>query len=400
MESKRNNRPEKPGPAKRPASAPASVESNEQHLHNLAVNTLFGLALVSDGLRLLNFNRKFAAFFPAAKLGGRLCDGLGRHCSKPQGCAACPVSACFEQDRNQERDFTRRESGAPEQIFRLAASPAQLEPPGSAAASESDGKLALVLLEDVSQKRALEQKLTHIHRLEAMSTLAGGIAHEINQPLSALNLYAGGLQMLLEKDELPPPRVIRERIGLILDQAKKISEITQHMRATAARTSGVMEEVDVLAALQTAVRDLQPRLRAGGIRVVMRRPQRLPAVKAVAVQLTQVFANLIANAAQALASGERRPDGEAVIRLSLALEKDRVLVEVADSGPGLPPGLERRVFDPFFTTKGPSGGMGLGLSIVHAFLRSWEGDIQATPRHPELGGAAFSVTLKIFEGRT
>ena len=389
MDSKRKKKPDR-------------GESNEQRLHNLAANTLFGLALVDDGLRLLNFNRKFGSFFPAARPGALVCDSLGRHCSKPGGCATCPVSLCLKDDAlpgrdlvQRERDFAQREPGSPERFFRLAASPAQLEPPGSAPEVEDGKKLVLVLLEDISQKQVLEQKLTHARRLEAMSTLAGGIAHEINQPLSALNLYAGGLQMLLEKDELPPPKVLRERIGLILDQANKISEITQHMRATAARAASVLEEVDVLAALLAAVRDLQPRLRAGGIKVTVRRPQRLPAVKAVAVQLTQVFNNLIANAAQSLVSEEGcRSGGERQIRLSLSQEKDQVLVEVADSGPGVAPGLERRIFDPFFTTKGPSGGMGLGLSIVHAFLRSWEGDIQVVPRHPELGGAAFSITLK------
>lgn len=377
----------------------ARSESNEQRLHNLAANTLFGLALVDDGLRLLNFNRKFGSFFPAAERGGLLCDSMRRQCAKPGGCAACPVSLCLKSDAQRERDFAQHEPGSAERFFRLAASPAQLEPPGTMPEAEDGKKLALVLLEDISGKRMLEQKLTHARRLEAMSTLAGGIAHEINQPLSALNLYAGGLQMLLEKDELPPPKVIRERIGLILDQAKKISEITQHMRATAARAASVLEEVDVLAALLAAVRDLQPRLRSGGIKVVVRRPQRLPAVKAVGVQLTQVFTNLIANAAQALVSEEGcRSGGERQIRFSLSQDKDRVLVEVADSGPGVAAGLERRIFDPFFTTKGPSGGMGLGLSIVHAFLRSWEGDIQVVPRHPELGGAAFSITLKTFEG--
>jgi signal transduction histidine kinase len=373
------------------------IESDEQRLQHLAANTLFGLALVDNGLRLMNFNRKFDSFFPAAERGGLLCDGLDRHCARPDSCAACPVRLCLKQGGNHECDFASRAAGSPERFFRLASFPVQLAPPGSArpAGRENGNKLALALLEDVTQKRALEQKLTQSRRLEAMSTLAAGIAHEINQPLSALNLYAGSLQMLLEKDELPPPKVIRERIGLILGQAKKISEITQHMWAMAARAASALEEVDALAVLLTTLRDLQPKLQAGGIKVIMRRPQRVPTVKAVGVQLAQVFTNLITNAVQALTSEEgRRSGGERLIRFSLSHEPGLLLVEVADTGPGVPPGLERRIFDPFFSTKGPNGG--LGLSIVHAFLRSWEGDIQVAPRHPELGGAAFSITLKTY----
>jgi signal transduction histidine kinase len=390
--------------AQLPEKAQAQA-SDEQRLRNLAANLLFGLALVDGDLRLLRSNRKFHSFFPIHKPGLQLCDVLQRECAgrpglDPEnyaqgGCLNCPATRCLQEGQNFEREFVRQTPGGQEQHFRFVCYPASGPASG----------LALVLVEDVTRKRLLEKKLLRAQRLEAMSSLAGGIAHEINQPLSALNLYASGLQILLDKPELPPAQVLRERVGLILDQARKISEITRHMRAMGTQSAAASDQVDVREALDAALQPLQDKLRAADIRLELRsamdaagRVLPLPPVKAIAVQLNQVFTNLINNAMQAIIGGRDGKDKKpGLIRISARAEGDRVLLELADNGPGMPPGLERRVFDPFFSTKGPDDGLGLGLSVTHAFVSSWGGEIQAQGKHPELGGAMFSLILRVAE---
>ncbi|MDL2307015.1 GHKL domain-containing protein [Desulfovibrio sp. OttesenSCG-928-C06] len=263
--------------------------------------------------------------------------------------------------------------------------------PGIEDAATHKPGLVLVLVEDITRKRIIEQKLLRAQRLEAMSTLAGGIAHEINQPLSALNLYASGLKMLLDKNEAPPRDLLKERIELILEQARKISEITQHMRSMAIQSATVHESVDVRAALREALGNCAAKCEALNIRLEAHIPDVLPPVRAVGIQLSQVLNNLLDNAVHAA----KEAQGEKIIRISAHNDEQRLFIEVADSGPGIPPGQERRIFDPFYTTKGPSEGMGLGLSIIHAFVSSWGGEVQVRARHPRLGGAVFGIAMNV-----
>jgi C4-dicarboxylate-specific signal transduction histidine kinase len=197
---------------------------------------------------------------------------------------------------------------------------------------------------------------------------------------------------LLDKEEQPALQLIRERVTLILEQARKISDITKHMWALANKSDTEIEEVDVNNTLQEVLRNLQDKLQAAHVAVEIVAPDSLPLVKAIGVQLSQVFNNLLVNALHAL---EAQPEGAGSrrIRISLRTENSRLRIEVADSGPGVAPDTQRRIFDPFFSTKGPSGGLGLGLPLVHAFVQSWGGEVQSQAKHPELGGAVFTIML-------
>ena len=411
----------------------------ERRLRSLAANMVFGLALVDRDMKVLRFNSRFKSFTGGtAGAGALLCDGLQRDCSVPDGCGTCPVTRCFKDALSFEREFARHDASGQERYYRLVASPARaasesskgktrpsaladageaepdgLPEPGAGETAEAvipagastieavkkkaakEPELVLVLVEDITRKRVIEQKLLRAQRLEAMSTLAGGIAHEINQPLSALNLYASGLKMLLDKNDAPPRELLKERIELILEQARKISEITQHMRSMAIQSATVHEAVNVRAVLGEALENFAGRCEAAGIRLEAHIPADLPRARAVGVQLAQVVNNLLENAVHAVAeAGEDK-----IIRVAAQFDESRVIVEVADSGQGIPPGRERRIFDPFYTTKGPSEGMGLGLSIIHAFVSSWGGEVQVRARHPQLGGALFGVAMKVSGNR-
>ena len=237
------------------------------------------------------------------------------------------------------------------------------------------------------------------HTFIYKQVLAGGIAHEINQPLSALHLYASGLHMLLEKTGDIPLDTTKERLGLIMHEADRIRGIIAHMRALVMRVGKVpLEPVSIAAAVERVLDIMRQQLANRGVSLDMDVPQDLPPVHSNAMQLEQVLVNLLTNAIHALGGKANGKDGETprkiLIRARRKPDEPKVLLEVADSGPGLPDGSER-IFDPFFSNREQRKGMGLGLSIVHGFVTLWGGQVYAVPHHKDLGGAGFYVEMPL-----
>ncbi len=304
-------------------------------------------------------------------------------------CDDCPFTAAVRDGASHEKEFAVTFQDGAERTVRMVACPV---------APRKGGVRALIMmLEDITTRLQVNQQLQRARKIEAMGTLAGGIAHEINQPLSALHLYASGLQMLMEKGE-PSRDTLQERLSLIMHEAEKIRSIITHMRALVMREGQVpVGPVSLRQALMNAISIMENQFATRDVTVQFVIPPALPLVRSNAVQLEQVLVNLLGNAVHALASSGSSPGGRIISVIATRKEGGRrVRIEVADSGPGLPKGSER-IFDPFYTTKERHQGMGLGLSIVHGLVRSWGGEVSALPRHPLLGGAAFYVELDAAE---
>lgn len=273
--------------------------------------------------------------------------------------------------------------------------------PGKSRSKKPQVRAIIMMLEDITNRLRVNQQLQRARKLEAMNTLAGGIAHEINQPLSALHLYAGGLQMLLEKQRELPPETTRERLHLIMKEADKIRSIITHMRSLVMREKPApLGAVSLEAGVRNVMAVMGHQFVARGVKALLDVPPGLPPVRANDVQLEQVLVNLLANALHAIDGDQAKGGRErriVLIRARPAPETGGVRLEVADSGPGLGKGSEQ-IFDPFFTTKERHEGMGLGLSIVHGLVSLWGGEISAVARHSELGGAAFYIDLKLADG--
>lgn len=242
---------------------------------------------------------------------------------------------------------------------------------------------AILFEEDVSEKRHLEASLAQAEKLAAIGQLAAGVAHEINNPLTAVIANAQLLQRALG------------------DKDKDLSEMALMIQQAGERAAGVVGElldlsrqeridvapVDVNATLRKALALAQPRLTASGIRLELTPQSGLPAVDANADRLTGVWLNLLINALDAI-------EGEGgVIRVATRLDGSQVLVTVSDNGPGIQPEQLGRVFEPFFTTKDPGRGTGLGLSISHRVIRQTGGDIRAESQ-PGVG-TTFMVVLPV-----
>jgi PAS domain S-box-containing protein len=244
---------------------------------------------------------------------------------------------------------------------------------------------------DIGERRAMQAQLLVASRLASVGTLAAGVAHEINNPLAFVNANILYLADELERfrsavgpatDEIlqlvAETRQGVERIGLIVRDLKAFSRVDSE------DTSAVVDVRKVLAfAEKMAGKEMRQRAR------VVRDIQPVPMVKANESRLGQVFLNLLLNAAQAI------PDGAATeneIRIRTRTDGlGRAVVEVSDTGRGIPEDLRARVFDPFFTTKPVGEGTGLGLSICLGIVRSLGGEILLESEVGE--GSTFRVAL-------
>ena len=254
----------------------------------------------------------------------------------------------------------------------------------------------MVTWRDVTEERALRDRLTMADRMAAVGTLASGVAHEINNPLACVT---ANLELLREElapptIDPPPTRMSNEEILAALDDAREGAErvriIVRDLRLFARGGDAEREPVDVGGVLQAAQR-MTGKLVKSRARVIQEHTP-LPPVDGNATRLCQVFVNILINAAQAIEAGA--PD-ENEVRVRTSVDGDHVVVEVRDTGAGIPAEVRGRIFDPFFSTKGIGGGHGLGLSVCHGIVSSFGGHISVDDG-PDGRGTVVRVALPIY----
>ena len=223
---------------------------------------------------------------------------------------------------------------------------------------------------DVTESRQLRAQLLVSDRMASLGTLAAGIAHEINNPLSYV---IGNLEVMAEalasKDHMREQ--LASAIGDATDGAQRVRKIVQGLRSFSRSEEEKRTALDVAEVLRAAIR-----LTANEVRHRAQLVCELgvtPKVIADDGRLTQVFINLIVNATHAIPEG-RSDDNRITVRTKTD-ELGRAVIEIADTGRGMPPEVQARAFDPFYTTKDVGGGTGLGLSICHGIVSALGGDI-------------------------
>ncbi len=264
---------------------------------------------------------------------------------------------------------------------------------GASPIETASGRRVLGAFTDLSQRKeveAIREQLARQERLVTTGTLAAGIGHEINNPLTyILGNAEFALEELLAIAGASPSARMRDMLDLvggIRDGAERIRKIVRGLRAFA-RADTVCMPIDVHASLEVAINMAVHELRQRA--TVITDLGSVPLVLADEAGLSQVLVNLLVNAGQAFQSNDPASN-EIRIRTSMAPDQ-QVAIEVSDNGPGIPPLVLPRIFDPFFTTKPVGKGTGLGLAICHNVIDGFGGSLTC---ETEVGkGTTFRVLL-------
>jgi two-component system, LuxR family, sensor kinase FixL len=293
---------------------------------------------------------------------------------------------------SREREFAARDaSGAERRIYWRCI--ARHSADGSPAGWLCSGVDVTERSRRDEERLIAQDRLTRVARMATLGEMAAGVAHELNQPLTAITTYARACERYLDQPE-PDFAEIREAIREIGSEGLRAGEIIRRLRALvrsdavrkhAVDMNSLIEELKVLMIADARTHDTRLRLNpAPG----------LPPVGADPVQLQQVVLNLVRNALEAL---QEMPPGERDIELATALTSDGdVEVRVTDNGPGVAGHVAGRIFEPFCTTK--ANGTGLGLAISRTIVESHKGTIGTVPVVPH--GATFFVRLPADRGNT
>ncbi len=238
------------------------------------------------------------------------------------------------------------------------------------------------ILRDMTRQHELQEQLNHAERLAAIGELAAGVAHEVNTPVNTITNCA---ELILDGEDPD------ESCKIIVAESERIATIVRSLLRFSRTDEASPLPTSLAEIVEQTLHLIAANMHKHGIALRVDIPDAIPQVMARPQQLQQVLLNLLVNAKDAILSGEG-PDRTLTISAteSAASQGETVDLRVHDTGPGIPPDLQRRIFSPFVTTKRATGGTGLGLSISHRIVTELGGTIQV---RCENTGTTFTVTL-------
>ncbi|MFZ5671646.1 MAG: sensor histidine kinase [Pseudomonadota bacterium] len=249
---------------------------------------------------------------------------------------------------------------------------------------------------EVAERRATEQQLRQTQsdliqagKLAALGQMSAALSHELNQPLTAVKTYADNAAILIERNRTEEAR---DNVSRISSLADRMASISRHLRNFARKPNEQLGPVALAEVVKDTLEIVAWRLKAARTEVAVDLGPTPLVVQAGQIRLQQVLVNLISNAADAV-------EGQAERRIALRARREnaKVMISVADNGPGIPDAIAARIFDPFFTTKGVGKGLGLGLSISYNIIKDFGGDLAVGNQRD--GGALFTITLDAASSR-
>lgn len=243
----------------------------------------------------------------------------------------------------------------------------------------------VAVMTDITDVAMLQAKLMHTEKMAAVGQLVSGVAHEVNNPLTAIMGFA---DLLLETPELSGD--VKQDLQVIVQEAQRTREIVQNLLSFARQTPPEKQPVNINQVLRRTVSLRSYDMASHGIEIMESLDSSLPQVVGDAHQLQQVFLNILNNACDAVRETHRRG------KISIVTQQMNGAIEVCfrDNGPGIR--NADRIFDPFYTTKEVGKGTGLGLSICYGIVREHNGEIVCF-NSPDAEGATFTIRLPLVE---
>lgn len=317
-------------------------------------------------------------------------DAIGKHCheifcSSSEQCNVCAFTSCIET--GQIETTTQRISidGATldDIVFDVAASPV----------CDAEGKVTgvIVIAQNVTEKYTLEKQLRHTQKMEAIGTLAGGVAHDFNNVLTPIMGYTEIVRLKLENDGYEG-----EKVYTYLDEILKASKRAKLLVEQVLTFSRSNEQKAVYQYIQPIIKEVMKLMRVTlptTLKIIEEVDETCERVLIDPVQIHQVMINLCTNASHAM-DGQH---GEMIVKLesvpTTADGKDWVELSVADSGSGIAKEDLDRIFEPYFSTKEKSRGTGMGLAMVHGIINAQGGTIKVESEVGE--GTKFIISLPV-----
>lgn len=289
-------------------------------------------------------------------------------------CPECRVQDTFQDGASTQRSESRLGEGDETTEFEISTYPID----------DGAGQIiqAILLEQDVTERYRLEGILAQSEKLAAIGQLAAGVAHEINNPLTAIIANA----QILHR-ELPPESDLQESIDLIARAGARATQVVRNLLDFARKEDYHLGLTDINETLRRALELLQHEVLSRGVVIEFKPDPSLPPILASHDHLQSVWLNLILNAVDSL---DKTPGK---IKVSARRIGNEIHVSVADNGKGITPERLTRIFEPFYTTKEPGRGTGLGLSVCHRIIKQHGGQIRV---ESQIGvGSEFTIILPL-----
>ena len=356
-----------------------AVELDRLHQfnQNIIESLSDGLVAVDLAGRVILWNAELERIYGVARTEavGRTLDTLF---DRPVVDRLGPDGAQASGVRHRVPILSRHEGDPRRLLVNLATAPL-LTPDG-----ETSGMI--VIVEDITRRVQLEEQLQISEKMASVGLLAAGVAHEVNTPLTGISSFT---QMLLDETDPGDPRsrILKKIEQQTFRAAKIVNGLLNLARPGRTETAG---PVDVNNVVNEVLALLEPQLAAGSVKVRRELLAGPVVVRGVDFKLQQVFLNLFLNARDAMPRG-----GWLTIRTRV--DGREAVIDVADTGSGIPPELLSRIYDPFFTTKATGKGTGLGLSVIYGVVQEHHGVIECESEPDR--GTRFMLRLPLAAAR-
>ena len=240
---------------------------------------------------------------------------------------------------------------------------------------------------DITRAKELEHLLRIQDKMTSLGRVSAGIAHEIRNPLSGINIYLNTLEKIYDRAESLDK--VKQILRQIQSASSKIESVIKRVIDFSKPSEPKLVLTDINQPIEEAINLSSVTLRKSGIKIEKILANDLPPCHVDPLLIEEVILNLVTNATEAM----KNMDGVKIIKITSSMKKNSILMRVFDSGPGVNSGLKDKIFDPFYTTK--NGSTGIGLSLCHRIITDHGGSLEVSTS--KLGGAEFVIEIPIKE---